>query len=83
MTFAMKTESGVWKLNEILVTVRLPLADPDFLKSITEGIKSQAAATAVRPQSQASTTTFGADESVLAANWRRCALFFRPRSLTL
>jgi hypothetical protein len=67
MTFAMKTESGVWKLNEILVTVRLPLADPDFLKSITEGIKSQAAATAVRPQSQASTTTLGADESVLAA----------------
>jgi hypothetical protein len=69
MTFAMKTESGVWKLNEILVTIRLPLADPDFLKSVTEGIKSQAAATAttMQRQSQTSTTTFGADESVLAA----------------
>jgi hypothetical protein len=43
MTFAMKMESGVWKLNEILVTVRLPLADPDFLKSITEAAKAQAA----------------------------------------
>jgi hypothetical protein len=67
MTFAMKMESGVWKLNEILVTIRLPLADPDFLKSITEGMKSQTAATAGRPQGQTSTTTFGADESVLTA----------------
>ncbi len=68
MTFVMKMESGVWKLNEILVTVRLPLADPDFLKSITEGMKSRAAATAaIQPQVQTSTTTFGADASVVAA----------------
>lgn len=44
LTFAMKMESGVWKLNEILVSVRVPLADPDFLKSITDGMKSAAAA---------------------------------------
>ena len=33
-TFSMKMESDVWRLNEISVSVRLPLADPDFLKSI-------------------------------------------------
>ncbi len=68
MTFAMKMEAGVWKLNEILVTIRLPLADPDFLKSISEGMKSRTAGTApLQPQGQASTTTFGSDEWVLAA----------------
>jgi hypothetical protein len=68
MTFAMKMESGVWTLNEILVTVRLPLSDPDFLKSITEGLKSRSAATAPMPtQIQTSTTTFGSDASVLTA----------------
>jgi TonB family protein len=35
-TFTMKTEADVWRLNEISVTVRLPLADPDFLKTIEE-----------------------------------------------
>jgi hypothetical protein len=68
ITFAMKMESGVWKLNEILVSIRLPLADPDFLKSITEGIKSRAAApVTMLPQSQPSTLSFGADASVTAA----------------
>ncbi|MGA8510634.1 MAG: hypothetical protein WB762_33910 [Candidatus Sulfotelmatobacter sp.] len=52
ITFAMKMESGVWKLNEILVTIRLPLADPDFLKSITDGIKSRTATPAIQPQIQ-------------------------------
>jgi hypothetical protein len=41
MTFAMRMESGIWKLNEISVTVHLPLADPDFLKSFTEKMKPQ------------------------------------------
>jgi TonB family protein len=35
-TFAMKMESDTWRLNEISVTVRLPLADPDFLKSLED-----------------------------------------------
>ena len=73
ITFAMKMESGVWKLNEILVTVRLPLADPDFLKSLTEGIKSRTAASAPiqtqsQPaQSQPAMLTRGFDASILAA----------------
>jgi len=71
ITFAMKKESGIWKLNEILVSVRLPLADPDFLKSITDSIKSRTAAAAattpMRIQTQTSTTTYGADALVTAA----------------
>jgi hypothetical protein len=35
-TFAMKMESDLWRLNEVSVTVRLPLADPDFLKRIED-----------------------------------------------
>jgi TonB family protein len=33
-TFIMKTEADVWRLNEIRAEVRVPLADPDFLKNI-------------------------------------------------
>ena len=33
-TFAMKIEAGVWRLDEINVSVRLPLTDPNFLKSL-------------------------------------------------
>jgi hypothetical protein len=67
MTFAMKMESGVWKLNEIQITVRLPLADPDFLRSLTEAMKARGAVSALQPQIQSSSTSFGNDESVLAA----------------
>ena len=49
ITFCMKMESGVWKLNEILFSVRVPLADPDFLKSITDGIKSRTASNDANP----------------------------------
>jgi TonB family protein len=34
--FSMKMESDVWRLNEISVMLRLPLADPAFLKSLLE-----------------------------------------------
>jgi TonB family protein len=40
-TFIMKTESDVWRLNEISVTVRVPLADPDFLKRVEEQQRTQ------------------------------------------
>jgi hypothetical protein len=33
-TFAMQSQANVWRLNEITVTVRVRLADPDFLKAI-------------------------------------------------
>jgi hypothetical protein len=68
MTFNMKMESGVWKLNAFLVSLRVPLADPDFLKSITEGMKSaSAAATPMQMQGQTSMTTFGMDTAIVSA----------------
>ena len=73
VVLSMKTESGLWTLNDIAITINLPLADPDFLKSITEKIKPNAAAS---PQihaqglgqnpGQGSTTTFGSDAGALA-----------------
>jgi hypothetical protein len=83
ITFAMKMESGIWKLNEILFSVRLPLADPDFLKSLTENIKPRTAATTPMQihsqpiqgqtiqsqsiQNQPTTIIFGMDASVMTA----------------
>jgi hypothetical protein len=46
VTCSMKMEAGMWKLNEIAVTIRLPLADPDLLKSMSDTIKAQPARTA-------------------------------------
>jgi len=34
--FSMKKESELWTLNEISITIHLPLADPDMLKAITD-----------------------------------------------
>jgi len=77
LTFAMKMESGVWTLNEISVTVHLPLADPDLLKSFIDGMKARAAAAAtttqislqpqITAQPQIATQTFGTDTSIIAA----------------
>jgi hypothetical protein len=36
VTFSMKKESELWTLNEVSITLHLPLADPDMLKAITE-----------------------------------------------
>ena len=35
-TFAMKMESGIWRLNDVSVALQVPLADPTFLKSMEE-----------------------------------------------
>ncbi len=72
ITFSMKSEAGVWKLNELALTIHLPLADPDFLKSITDGMKAHSQATTQVQVSfpgspQSSTQTFGNDASVVAA----------------
>lgn len=40
-TFIMKMESEVWRLNEINVTLRVPLADSDFLKRIEDQERTQ------------------------------------------
>ena len=40
-TFAMKSEKDVWRLSEISVTVRVPLEDPEFLKTIEDKQREQ------------------------------------------
>lgn len=76
MTFSMKRETQVWTLNEISVTIHLPLADPDFLKAITEKMKPQPGATSTfTPLSENSATlpretsaqATGSDTQVVAA----------------
>lgn len=80
LTFAMKTESGVWTLNEFDVLVRVPLADPVFLKTITDGVKSRLAAATLqahptltsqdempRQQFASDTLVLNAMRSILAA----------------
>jgi hypothetical protein len=70
ITFSMKQEAQIWKLNEISVTIHLPLADPDFLKAITEKVKPAATtttSTSFVPQPQVSVTPAGSDAMVTAA----------------
>ena len=43
LTFLMKQEKNIWRLNEISVTVRVPLADPELLKTLVAGAKVRAA----------------------------------------
>src|SRR5579864_9073539 len=68
MTFSMKQEAQVWTLNEISVTIHLPLADPDFLKAITEKMTPQATP-GVTPPTRYETTVqaAGSDANVVAA----------------
>jgi hypothetical protein len=68
MAFGMKREAGTWKLNDIEVTVRLPLTDPDFLKGVVEGVKARSgAATTLQTSGQVPATGFGSEASVVAA----------------
>ena len=40
-TFLMSQQADVWRLNEIDITVKVPLSDPNFLKSIEDRARSQ------------------------------------------
>lgn len=68
MTFSMKQEGRVWKLNEISVTIHVPLADPDLLKALTEKMTPQTTTSGTfAPQPQVAAQTAGSDAMVLAA----------------
>ena len=71
ITFSMRQEGQVWTLNEISVTLHLPLADPDFLKTITEKMTPQAgtarATGTFAPRSEVSVQAGGSDAMVIAA----------------
>jgi hypothetical protein len=71
MTFSMKQEEKVWTLNEVSVTIHVPLADPDLLKAFTEGVKSAPSAqttnVAFRPHNETPAQPAGSDAMVIAA----------------
>jgi hypothetical protein len=67
LTFSMKMEAGIWKLNEISITVHLPLADPDLLKTIGDTMKPQAAHAISAPGATITTSTAGTDVAVVSA----------------
>lgn len=68
ITFSMKQEVQIWTLNEISVTIHLPLADPDLLKTITEKMKPQAGANVTfTPQPQTTVQPAFSDATVIAA----------------
>ena len=43
LTFIMKPEAGVWRLNQITLAVGVSLVNPDFLKAITTAAKTRMA----------------------------------------
>lgn len=73
LTFLMKQEKNVWRLNEISVTVRVPLADPELLKTLVAGAKARTALSgpvsgvAVSPSSSPDSSSWSASP-VLAPN---------------
>lgn len=67
MTFSMKQEAHIWKLNEISLTIHVPLADPDLLKAITERMQPQVSSASFGAQRQAPVSVAGSDATVLAA----------------
>jgi len=77
MTFSMKQESQVWKLNEISVTIHVPLADPDLLKAIEEKMApaagahvtmaSQSGMPMAAPRQESPMQTAGSDAQVISA----------------
>jgi hypothetical protein len=62
ITFSMKQEMQIWKLNEISLTIHLPLADPDLLKAFTENMKKQAAASAAVARRTETAPNAGSDQ---------------------
>ena len=67
MTFSMKKEAQLWTLNEISITLHVPLADPDLLKALTENMKPQPTQTAISSRGETAPQTAGTDAQVMAA----------------
>jgi hypothetical protein len=68
IVFSMKREIQIWTLNEISVTIHLPLADPDFLKAITEKMKTQSGTSGtLAPRNESSAQAAASDVQVVAA----------------
>jgi hypothetical protein len=65
VTFGMKQESGVWRLNEMTFTFKISLSDPEFLKALSSwksvGNSSQ------YPMTSSSVATPSSETSVVSA----------------
>jgi hypothetical protein len=57
LTFSMKQEAQLWKLNEISITIHVPLADKDFLKAVTDKVAATQTAMSQSGASQSPGTT--------------------------
>jgi len=64
LTFIMKQETGIWRLNEVSVTVGVSLTDPEFLKALTTKLSPGISEAA--PGHPA--TAIGANAKMIAAN---------------
>ncbi len=83
VNFSMKKESELWTLNEVSITIHLPLADPELLKALTEKMQwkpemhaqpafgSGASVEAPRPVLTAETTASGGNSDTLVINAMR------------
>jgi hypothetical protein len=68
VTFSMKKEAELWTLNEVSLTIHLPLADPDLLKAFTDSMAPQPhSQITYSSQNETPVQTGGSDAMVLAA----------------
>jgi hypothetical protein len=68
MTFSMKKEAQIWTLNEVTVTIHVPLADPELLNAITENMRPQTGVhTTFISHSETPAQPAGSDAMVTAA----------------
>ncbi len=67
LTFTMKQETGIWRLNEVSVTLGVSLTDPEFLKALTTKLNS-APSTGISGTAVGGSTTLIAPNAMAAAN---------------
>lgn len=68
MTFSMRKEAQFWTLNEISLTIHVPLADPDLLKAVTEKMQpATGTAATLAPHPEVPSQPSGSDAMVIAA----------------
>jgi len=68
MTFSMKKESQLWTLNEISMTIHVPLADPELLKAFAANMAAQShGQTTLTSHSETPGQSMGNDAQVVAA----------------
>jgi hypothetical protein len=69
----MKQEANVWRLNQITLSVSVALADPEFLKGITDSMKKSAAVTG--PISANQTAVISDFRTILVAESRYASTY--------